>query len=531
MDVRLPNGLVIENVPEGTTKEQLDGKLASNGYDVKSLMQAPKETSAPPQRSAFGLIDDAGRYFANAVTFGWADKLAALGNSTISGGPYEEALKREREQSKAAGENLPLVAKVPLTIAGAAPLLLGGGPAALAARGASALTGGTSAGAALVKAAQAAKAAMPQGVASAAARLVPQSAVARGAAVGAAEGAGLGALEAAAADTDVGTGALLGGGLGGGLGGTFGKLAQGLSKKRYAAVGTSGDLKKEADALYAEARNSGVLVKSSSVNGIVSDMLGASARFMDDPANAPVATSLVKDYLSKRVNKVQSLGDLNNIRDQIGMRVKSASSGADTSALLSMKSALDSAVESLQQSSLIAGKKESAGLLGEARDMWSRMKKTEQIEDLMVKAESSVSQYSVSGRDNAIRTQFRQLAKNKENMARFSPDEARLIKMVANGTIGSNVMRMIGKLAPTGPVSMIPSIMVGGPAGVAMAGAGIAGKMMTNMATQRRAKDALELVMRGPNATPTNLAQIAQRQGLVSQLPALRGMTTSGLLG
>ena len=41
MDVRLPDGTIINNVPEGTTKAQLMTKLKANGYDV-SLLEAKK---------------------------------------------------------------------------------------------------------------------------------------------------------------------------------------------------------------------------------------------------------------------------------------------------------------------------------------------------------------------------------------------------------------------------------------------------------------------------------------------------------
>ena len=44
MDVRLPDGTIIRNVPEGTTKAQLTEKLAANGYDIGRL--APVETTA-----------------------------------------------------------------------------------------------------------------------------------------------------------------------------------------------------------------------------------------------------------------------------------------------------------------------------------------------------------------------------------------------------------------------------------------------------------------------------------------------------
>jgi hypothetical protein len=46
MDVRLPDGTVIKNVPEGTTKRQLLDKLKAKGYDV-GAMAAPS-APAPP---------------------------------------------------------------------------------------------------------------------------------------------------------------------------------------------------------------------------------------------------------------------------------------------------------------------------------------------------------------------------------------------------------------------------------------------------------------------------------------------------
>lgn len=46
MDVRLPDGTVIKNVPEGTTKQQLLTKLKAKGYDVDKLT-APKPAPAP----------------------------------------------------------------------------------------------------------------------------------------------------------------------------------------------------------------------------------------------------------------------------------------------------------------------------------------------------------------------------------------------------------------------------------------------------------------------------------------------------
>jgi hypothetical protein len=48
MDVRFPDGTVIKNVPDGTTKQQLLGKLKAKGYDVDKLT-TPAPAAPPPQ--------------------------------------------------------------------------------------------------------------------------------------------------------------------------------------------------------------------------------------------------------------------------------------------------------------------------------------------------------------------------------------------------------------------------------------------------------------------------------------------------
>ena len=53
MDVRLPDGTVIKNVPDGTTKADLVARLEKNGYDTSGLMAKP----TPVKIGAEGLPD------------------------------------------------------------------------------------------------------------------------------------------------------------------------------------------------------------------------------------------------------------------------------------------------------------------------------------------------------------------------------------------------------------------------------------------------------------------------------------------
>ncbi len=54
MDVRLPDGTIIRNVPEGTTKAQLDAKLKANGIDpyAQSAPPAPQTVATAPPTPA-----------------------------------------------------------------------------------------------------------------------------------------------------------------------------------------------------------------------------------------------------------------------------------------------------------------------------------------------------------------------------------------------------------------------------------------------------------------------------------------------
>ena len=70
MDVRLPDGTIITNVPDGITKAQLDAKLHANGYDLSKLSSPPDE--APPKRPGFW-----GSWADSASTLGLTDELAA----------------------------------------------------------------------------------------------------------------------------------------------------------------------------------------------------------------------------------------------------------------------------------------------------------------------------------------------------------------------------------------------------------------------------------------------------------------------
>lgn len=91
MDVRLPNGRIISNVPEGMTREELFAKARAAGLMNEAETQPPQP---PTERGT--LFDP----LLQGLTFGWADELGGMGarlGRRLAGAP-EERIQRAGEQ-------------------------------------------------------------------------------------------------------------------------------------------------------------------------------------------------------------------------------------------------------------------------------------------------------------------------------------------------------------------------------------------------------------------------------------------------
>jgi len=86
----------------------------------------------------------------------------------------------------------------------------------------------------------------------------------------------------------------------------------------------------------------------------------------------------------------------------------------------------------------------------EARDAYSKMKKSEIFSDMLETAKIDKNKYTQSGAENALTAQLRLLAKNDKRMAMFSQEEQDAITKAAQGDNIQNTLRFFGKFAPTG---------------------------------------------------------------------------------
>jgi len=124
----------------------------------------------------------------------------------------------------------------------------------------------------------------------------------------------------------------------------------------------------------------------------------------------------------------------------------------------------DNYLMNVDQSKIIAGQGKDVGSTWkEARDAYSRMKKAEVFEDILETAKLDRSKFTMSGAENSMAQQLRNLAKNDKKMRLFTKDEQDAIRKAAEGGTVQNLLKFFGRFAPTGPVSTIL------PAGVSFA--------------------------------------------------------------
>lgn len=300
---------------------------------------------------------------------------------------------------------------------------------------------------------------------------------ARGALEGAAYGALAGAGEGESGWDKVaqaGQGALLGGVMGGAFGAGAGALA---NKAAQNAVPSVEDLKNSATTLYDAARQSGAV--------------------LPQPASQNMATNMRKIAAAEGI--ITPTGRINNSYQKISELVRSFDDYAQGDLSVDQMQAVRRLIQNALKSPDGDERRIAMAMMDEfhryldpiapeiaqANQIYSRAMKGDMVETAIELAGSRAGQFSGSGFENALRTEFRALDRMivKGQLKGLSGEEILAIQTVARGGKIENAMRYLGKLAPTGVVSLGGSFglpfavgnAIGGPGVGAALGAGTMG--------------------------------------------------------
>jgi hypothetical protein len=297
-------------------------------------------------------------------------------------------------------------------------------------------------------------------------------------------------------------GELVGGGLTG-LG--LAKAAQRSAQRSIeAAVPTVEDLKSQAADLYNKAEQRGITATPEQTQQLADNFrktlldegqLGPNGAITNADTNTSKAFNLIQQYAGQPMTPKQ----MNTVRTVLADS-RQSSDAADRRLGTILLNQFDDFASPL------------APEFDQARAVASRYLQAQDLEQARELAGARASQFTGSGFENALRTEYRNLDRNNiKGNNYFGPDVTDAIQTVARGTPVSNTLRGLGRLAPTGPVSgmgsVVPALGVasvtspatGGMFGGGLAGLGILGRVgATRMGIN--AADQAELIARNGGA-------------------------------
>lgn len=324
---------------------------------------------------------------------------------------------------------------------------------------------------------------------------------------GAAEGAIYGGLYGAGAGEGAGdrlakaaSGATIGA-VTGGAAGAIG--ARSAAKSAKAAIPSTDDLKSAANAAYGAADDAGVVIKPQKFDGLLSDIDTMLQNEGFRPKLAPRVAVAVEELGTAKGTPLR-LKDVDMLR-RVARTAAQSNDPAERRLGAMVIEKIDDWTDNIVQSDVIAGNATQAvKSLTDARKYWTMTRKSEIIDGIMERAKTNAPNFSASGYENALRTEFRNLSKNAKLMRGFTSAEKSAILKVARGGPVENLLRQIGKFSPRGVVSSAlgggVGYGIGGPIGaLAVMGAGETGRRAATAMTAANANRVSDLIRSGGN--------------------------------
>lgn len=350
----------------------------------------------------------------------------------------------------------------------------------------------------------------------------------RGAAEGAAYGAAYGAGEGRGLEERA-KNAAWGAGLGAATGALTGAVgAIGASKEAAKAAPSVDDLRAAGQAAYDLADSAGVVFTPNAVDRLKSQVQQRLVDMGYDPALQPGAAAVWR-RLEELTGQNVTLKGLDTLR-------KVASNGfvpgnkSNNKAIQSIIEAIDDVVTNPRSSDILLGDaKLGSQALKTAREIWSRLSKAERVANAIERAELRAASTGSGGNvDNAIRQNLRRILENPRG---FTEAEQEALRRAVTGTPGQNMLRLAGKLSPSGNGLMaalgIGGAMVNPLLGAASLG-GMGAKAVADSLTRQNTQILDALIRSGGQNAPA-VSAIRQAvidaliRGSAPQLPAYIG--------
>lgn len=258
------------------------------------------------------------------------------------------------------------------------------------------------------------------------------------------------------------------------------------------------ELKGQAGQQYKFAEDAGAVFKGNAYNQFAKSVESNLAKEGLDKTLHPRVFAALDRIKGTKGNV--SLEDMEILR-RIGQAAGSSADASERRLASILVDDLDNFVETASPKTLAKGSSEAVSALTDARELWKRAKKTEIIDNIFNSAElRAEANFTQSGMEQALRRKLVNLADNQKAMRAFTKEEQNAIKVAAKGGSMQNVLRFVGKLAPTGVVSG------GGSVGLGYLAGGPIGAVVTPAIGAVARKGAEQLGLRGIEQLRSRLA-------------------------
>ncbi len=259
------------------------------------------------------------------------------------------------------------------------------------------------------------------------------------------------------------------------------------------------DLQAAKAAAYKAADDAGVTYAPQGYDTMLTDIVAAFKKDRFNPKRHSVAASVFEDLVAER-GKPMTLTELDQLRqivrrDVVNPSYKSAELAADGHFGEIILDEIDN---------LIASNSQGGAAITAARELNTRLRKTELIETALVKARRRAESTGSGGNiNNAIRQNIRAILDDPKKARAFNAEERKAMEsLVKQGKI-EDLLRWVGKFSPGGN-GLIGMLQVGGtilnPSMAALPIAGMAAKGLADNGTLSKAAALQAQIARGAKA-------------------------------
>lgn len=271
-------------------------------------------------------------------------------------------------------------------------------------------------------------------------------------------------------------------------------------------IPTTQQIREASNVAYQDAADAGAIIRPEAMQRVNGDFTRWLANFGYDPGLQP--------HVGLLLNRLQQAGQDNITAEGIDiirkLAVNVARDGNNSERVVAgeLIGRLDDMMDNLGAADVVQGDGPgAAAAFTQARDLWRTYRKSELIDNLVVRAEDQALSTNSGGNiQNTIRQKLRSILDNPKQRRLFTQEEQDAIRQIVRGTPTQNALRIIGRLAPSSNSWLGPILggmgaggyATGGPMGAAIAigipTAGAAAKSAATGLTQRSVNQLSEMV-------------------------------------